>query len=256
LSVPIRGFAVPENDSTRVPGAPAPALDERRAALAAPPGSLWLARAESVADAMGTTVVRLGAGALVGALVVAAVAWTLLAGPGAHASGRVDDGALPRAPARAAPPSTSDGPAEVVVDAAGAVVRPGVYRLGSAVRVSDVLAAAGGPAPDADLDQVNLAAQVSDGQWVYVPRKGEHPPAALTGGPAPPGSAGAPTQPVNLNSATAEELDALPGVGPATARAIVAWREQHGRFARVDDLLKVRGIGPAKLDALRSEVRV
>jgi competence protein ComEA len=70
----------------------------------------------------------------------------------------------------------------------------------------------------------------------------------------PPGAG--PTTPVNLNSATAEQLDALPGIGPATAQAIVSWRREHGRFRRVDDLLNVRGIGRAKLDALRSQVRV
>lgn len=261
-------------------------LSDRRAALGAgvlgagavagPLG--WRARLEAVADAMGTTAARLAAGALVGALVLAAVGWTLVASPrlgggagggssgvsggtagGSGRSGRADDAALPRASTRASPGSGSSsgagGAEEVVVDAAGAVVRPGLYRLGPGVRVADVLAAAGGPAPDADLDQVNLAAPVADGDRVYVPRKGEFLPGAGLGG-AGPGPLGAPAQPVNLNSATAEQLDALPGIGPSTARAIVAWRQQHGRFTKVDDLLKVRGIGPAKLDALRSEVRV
>jgi competence protein ComEA len=259
---------VPENVSTRPAGALAPPLEDRRAALGLPPpveAPTLRARVEGVADAMGTTAARLVAGAVVAVLVLAAVGWTLAAGPGAGGGvgggGHIDDAALPRAmsggPGGAASASADDAAtAPVVVAAAGAVARPGVYRLAAGARVQDVVAAAGGVAADADIDQVNLAAPVGDGERVYVPRKGERPPDLLTGGPVPPGSAGALTQPVNLNSATAEQLDALPGIGPATARAIIAWRQQHGRFKRVDDLLNVRGIGPAKLDALRLQVRV
>src|SRR5438067_1521864 len=150
---------------------------------------------------------------------------------------------LPRAEAApAGSPSTTTG--EVVVDVAGAVARPGVVRLAGAGRVTDAIAAAGGPAPDADLNQVNLAAKVGDGDRIYVPRHGEaSPPAPTTGAP----SSVAPTGAVDLNDATAEQLDALPGVGPATAKAILQFRTQHGRFRTVEDLLSVPGIGPAKL---------
>ena len=133
------------------------------------------------------------------------------------------------------------------------MARPGVYRVRPGGRVVDVVDAAGGPGPDADLDQVNLAARVADGDRVYVPRRGEAPPAgAGAGGPGGSPAAG----PVDLNTATLEQLDALPGVGPATAQAILDHRAEHGRFAAVDELLEVRGIGDAKLAALRSKVKV
>lgn len=253
---------MPETESTPALGAPA---SDRRAALGLPPVAsalTWRQRAEGLAAALGTTPVRLAAGGAVAALVVAALAWTLLAPPGAGGDSPGSGGpggaarraaALPMAAhssTTAAPAPTGADPAEVVVDAAGAVARPGVYQVPARSRVADVLTAAGGPGPDADLDQVNLAATVADGDRVYIPHKGERPPDASA-------AAGAPgAQPLDLNQATVDQLDALPGVGPSTARAIVAWRTEHGRFRRVDDLLDVRGIGPAKLDALRSEVRV
>lgn len=150
----------------------------------------------------------------------------------------------------------------LVVHAAGAVQQPGVHRVPNGARVTDVLAAAGGPTPDADVDRLNLAAVVSDGQRLYVPRVGEvAPPAAV----APDGSGAASSSagpggglpvPIDLNQATEAELDELPGVGPSTAAAIVAHRVASGPFRRVDDLLDVRGIGPAKLEAMRDLVRV
>lgn len=164
-----------------------------------------------------------------------------------------------------APSSTGEAPTEVVVHVAGAVARPGVQRLALGARVVDAIDAAGGAQPDADLARVNLAAPLEDGQQVYVPRAGEEPPAAPAGGGASAaggdasgeGSAGAtPTGPIDLNSAGVDELDALPGVGPAIAQAIVDHREQNGRFGSVDDLLDVRGIGEAKLDQLRDLVVV
>ena len=151
----------------------------------------------------------------------------------------------------------------LTVHAAGAVAHPGVYGVRHGARVADVVAAAGGAGAEADLDQLNLAAPVADGERVWVPRRGEVAEGA--GGPAGPGTAAgsgtgagsraAPTL-VDLNRASAEELEALPGVGPATAAAIVAWRQAHGRFRTVGDLLEVRGIGPAKFEALRPLVRV
>jgi competence protein ComEA len=149
---------------------------------------------------------------------------------------------------RAAPAPPEAAP-DVVAHAAGAVARPGVQRLPAGARVADLLDAAGGATADADLDQVNLAAKVSDGDRVYVPRRGEAPPPAAAGQPAAEG-------PVNLNTATAEQLDALPGVGPSTAAAIVEHRTRNGRFRTVDDLGQVPGIGPARLAALRPKVRV
>jgi competence protein ComEA len=169
----------------------------------------------------------------------------------------VPEGAAP-------PPSSTVTPALLVVQVAGAVAHPGVYRLADGARVVDLVRAAGGAAADADLQAMSLAARLVDGERVQVPRHGELLPAELTGGaPALVGPAGAARgtsttaapAPVDLNTATPEELDALPGVGPATARAIVTYREQHGPFSSVDALTDVPGIGPAKLDALRDLVR-
>jgi competence protein ComEA len=127
-----------------------------------------------------------------------------------------------------------------------------VYRLPSTARVADLLRAAGGPAADADAQALSLAAPLTDGERVYVPRAGE-------AGPTP-GSTGSARSSValkiNLNTATADQLDALPGVGPTTAAAIIDYRTRHGPFRSIDDLLDVRGIGPAKLDGFRDLVVV
>jgi len=150
------------------------------------------------------------------------------------------------------------------VAAAGALARPGVYVVPSRARVADLVAAAGGTLADANVDQLNLAAKLTDAERVYVPRKGETPapaPADSSAGGSPTGAstgAGSPgnSGPMDLNGSTAAQLDALPGVGPTTARAIVAYRQAHGRFRSVTDLLAVPGIGPAKLDAIRPLVTV
>jgi competence protein ComEA len=161
---------------------------------------------------------------------------------------------LPRATPPAGVSPTTAVPGPVVVYVAGAVARPGVYPVGGGARVADAVGAAGGTTSDADLDPLNLAARLSDGDRVFVPRKGQAPPPVLGSGPTGDGST--PTGPVNLNTATAEQLEGLSGVGPATAHAIITWRQQHGRFRSVQDLLQVRGIGPAKLEALRDQVTV
>ena len=148
--------------------------------------------------------------------------------------------------------TTTAAPTEVVVHAAGAVRAPGVYRLDSAARVADLVEAAGGPLEDGDLDRLNLAAPLTDGERVYVPRVGEPAPEVGTAG----GALEEASRLVDLNTADAEQLEGLPGVGPATAEAILDERERRGRFATVDDLLDVRGIGPAKLEALRDQVKV
>ena len=153
---------------------------------------------------------------------------------------------------------------EVVVHVAGAVASPGVRRLPPGSRVVDALDAAGGALPDAELARVNLAAPLVDGQQVYVPKPGEQPPVAagagVPGGAGAGGAAGSggaiPGTLVNLNTATAEQLDTLPGVGPTTAAAIIAHRDQHGPFTSVDQLVDVRGIGAAKLAQLRDLVAV
>jgi competence protein ComEA len=150
------------------------------------------------------------------------------------------------------------GSGVAVVQVAGAVHRPGVYRLGAGRRVDDAVRAAGGAQPRADLAGVNLAAKVSDGQQVIVPATG----AAGAPGTGPAGSAGgagagaAAGQPLNLNTATPEQLDQLDGLGPATAQKIVAYRQAHGGFRSVSELDQVPGIGEKKLAALKDRVRV
>lgn len=176
--------------------------------------------------------------------------------PGPDGSTTVVGAAAPAAPAGAA---ASEG--SVTVHVAGAVTAPGVVRLPAGSRAVDAVTAAGGLAAGADPDRVNLAAELTDGQRLVVPLVGQPPPAevAPTGTTAPgPGAAAGvgPGTPVDLNSATADQLDALPGVGPATAQAIIGHREQSGAFRSVEDLLDVRGIGEAKLESLRDLVTV
>ncbi len=143
----------------------------------------------------------------------------------------------------------------VTAHAAGQVAAPGVYSIPAGARVADLVTAAGGLLPEADIDRLNLAARVVDGTRVYIPRRGESPPpeagAGDAGAPAIGGGAAAPSGPVDLNTATAAQLDTLPGVGPATAAAILTYRARHGRFKSVTELLEVPGIGPAKLEAIR-----
>ena len=152
-------------------------------------------------------------------------------------------------------------PAPIVVDVVGAVRRGGVVRLRAGARVIDAIVAAGGATAAADLTRLNLAAALADGARVAVPEVGGSAPAvdpaAVVGAPAV-GSDGGPTAgaPVDLNTATADQLDALPGVGPATAAAIIKDREAHGPFRSVGDLGRVRGIGDAKLEQLRDLVTV
>lgn len=193
-------------------------------------------------------------------------------GPGGAAS--AGDVADPGGPGAASPAGGGDptaSPSALVVQAAGAVLHPGVYRLPAGSRVDDLVRAAGGVRLDADLDRVNLAAPVHDGERVWVPRVSEEvappviaggavpspvAPGGGAGGGADAGSPGEPAAVIDLNTATAEQLDTLPGVGPVTAAAIVAHRDEHGPFGSVDDLLDVRGIGEAKLEQLRPLVRV
>jgi competence protein ComEA len=159
------------------------------------------------------------------------------------------------------PTSTSANP---LVHAAGAVVHPGLYELAPGSRVDDLVALAGGATPDADLDRVNLAAVVADGERVWIPRRGEPEPATVAGGAddeGPAGGGSAPGEepdegPIDLNTATVDELDTLPGIGPTTAAAIVQHRTANGPFRSVEELIDVRGIGEAKLAQLRDLVSV
>ncbi|EQB96057.1 hypothetical protein GA8_08575 [Geobacillus sp. A8] len=137
-----------------------------------------------------------------------------------------------------------------MVDVKGAVAKPGVYEVAADARVRDVIALAGGLTDEADETKINLAAKVRDEMMIYVPAKDEAAPASDAVGKSP--SDGARDGPqVAVNTATEEELMQLPGIGPAKAKAIIAYREEHGPFQRVEDLLNVTGIGEKTLEKLK-----
>ena len=171
-------------------------------------------------------------------------------GAGAGSSGDASPGTV--SPGRVSSTSPTV-PAPLLVHLVGAVATPGLYELRAGDRVVDAVAAAGGFTPDADQARLNLAGPVSDGEQIFVPRVGEARPVAE--GSGVPGVAG-PSSPVNLNTADEGALDALPGVGPATAKNILDWREANGRFTAVEDLLSVTGIGEKTLAELRDLVTV
>jgi competence protein ComEA len=151
--------------------------------------------------------------------------------------------------------SLSPSPVAVIVDVAGWVVHPGVYDFSAGQRVIDAVLRAGGARRGADLSAINLAAPLVDGSQIVVPRAG------AGAGPAVGSGAGGVVGPggvtmININSATQQQLETLSGVGPVLAAAIVSYRNQHGPFHSVDDLLDVSGIGPATLAELRPQVTV
>ena len=137
---------------------------------------------------------------------------------------------------------------DVVVDVTGAVERQGVYRLPAGSRVNDAIQRAGGAAPKAELEAVNLAARLADGQQVVVPERGPAGAAAVT-------AAGAEEGPIGLGTATVEQLDTIDGIGPVTAEDIVGFREEHGGLASVEQLDQISGIGPATMEALRARLQ-
>lgn len=206
----------------------------------------------------------------VGLLVAGAVLWSLsgLTSAGGQSatlpdrpveqtpSVAVGEPPFPVAVAAATPTQVPTPTAEdVTVHVAGHVVKPGVVTVRSGARVADAIDAVGGFTKDADPAGVNLARLVSDAEQVYVPAVGEQArlgPAAT--GPAQIGSATAETVPVNLNTATATQLEVLPGIGPVLAERIVAEREKGGPYSSVEDLQRVSGIGPASIDRLRDQV--
>ncbi|HEU4976780.1 MAG TPA: ComEA family DNA-binding protein [Baekduia sp.] len=189
------------------------------------------------------------------AVLVAVLGWRAMAsqrqGPAAHAP----TGTAGAIRVSAAAPRTA------IVHVVGAVRRPGVYRLRVGQRVQDAIRRAGGARAGADLQAINLAAKLSDAQQVAVPRRAAAMTAAAPAAArAPAAAAGAaaspPAPPVNLNTATAEQLDTLDGVGPATAQKILEYRTAHGGFSSIDDLAQISGIGPKTLESLRTQVQL
>lgn len=180
--------------------------------------------------------------------VAASLALVLLLGRFALGAGT----STPAAPLPPPPAGDVGGPgpstSRVVVDVVGAVRRPGLYRLPQHARIADAVTRAGGTTHEADLAQLNLAAPLADGEQIVVPARGRVAAAgaATTGGSAP--------VPVQLSTATLEQLDSLPGVGPVTAQKILDYRQEHGAFQSVDELDAVPGIGPKRLDQLRDVV--
>ncbi|MGW5191373.1 helix-hairpin-helix domain-containing protein [Kribbella sp. NPDC004138] len=148
----------------------------------------------------------------------------------------------------------ASGQSRVVVHVAGKVRRPGLIRAPAGSRVADVLALAGGPLRGVDLTSLNLARQVTDGEQIIVGQPTQQPPpTAESSASAVPTTT--PDTPVNLNTATLAELDALPGVGPVLAQRILDYRTQNGPFSTIDQLQEVPGVGPKKFDSLRPHVR-
>lgn len=198
------------------------------------------------------------------------------AGPGAGGSAGAGDRGSPTGPADPVPGqggdrvSTVTAPARLRVHVDGQVRHPGVVEVAAGARVLEAVDAAGGVTGEADLTRINLARPVVDGERVWIPAPGEEVPGLVDGGPAPvaPGGAtggatggsgpdtvgGVPV--VDLNTADQALLEELPGVGPATAQAILAWREEHGGFSSVEELLEVSGIGEKTLERLRPHVKV
>jgi competence protein ComEA len=155
------------------------------------------------------------------------------------------------APAPGPTASVTSSSAPILVDVAGWVRRPGVYEFAGGARVIDAIEAAGGARPGAQLDALNLAAPLADGTQILVPKQGAAPPTTVAGsGVAAPGGL------VNVNTATAEELETLPGIGEVTAQAIIDHRTENGPFTSVDQLLDVTGIGDVTLENIRDLVTV
>jgi competence protein ComEA len=189
------------------------------------------------------------------ALAVLAFAFRQLGGGGEPAAS-----ASAQAPIRLDRPDGSGAEAgsagRLVVHVAGAVRQPGVYRMRDGSRVDDAVRRAGGPTRRAELSQLNLAAKLEDGRQVLVPVRASAAGAGLAAGAggAAIGGAVAPAAPVNLNTATAEQLDTLDGVGPVTVQKILQYRTEHGGFSSIEELGQIPGIGEVRLGALRKRV--
>jgi competence protein ComEA len=234
-----------------------------------PDGAGWLARVRADPGRAGAIAL-----AAVAAIAVLVAIFTLMRDqPAPVRSAKLPPVDAVASASRSPSPSATASPNQpVVVSVVGLVHTPGLVTLAPGARIADALKAAGGTTDGADTVGLNMARQVDDGEQIVVgiaPAKGQ-PPAlgsSVSSGSATPGAPGTGSRPnrpdrpgrsevVNLNTATVQQLDALPGVGPVTAAAIVAWRDAHGKFTSVDQLAEVDGIGPSRLEKLRRLVRV
>ncbi|MEO7016573.1 MAG: helix-hairpin-helix domain-containing protein [Leifsonia sp.] len=208
----------------------------------------------------GSARIRIGVGAGVVILIVTLVGAVLLnAFAQAGSDAEITHSALPvthgASPSPNAPAAGANAP--VLVHVLGAVNRPGLVSLSGGARVVDAVAAAGGLTDEADVSGVNLARVVSDGEQLIVPRVGEVvAPSASAGSAAEGAAGGAAGALVNLNSASQQELETLPRIGPALAGRILDWRTANGRFAAITDLMKVTGVGQKLFDGLKDRVTV
>lgn len=173
------------------------------------------------------------------------IAWWLLASRPAVSDSLAFGAAAASASGSASPAATG----KLVIDVAGKVRRPGIVTLPAGSRVHDAIAAAGGVEPRVDTSGLNLARKLTDGEQILVG-------VSAVGGVSEPGTGAPGSGAMNLNTATPEQLEELPGIGPVTAAAIVHWRTENGPFKRVEDLLEVTGIGEKTLEQLRSHVQV
>lgn len=153
-------------------------------------------------------------------------------------------------PIKLLPPPT---PESLRVHVAGAVAEPGVYILPMEAIVAQAIEAAGGPLEEAILDMVNMAAVLENGQQIFVPVKGDSPSETY---PSVPITVPASAEKININAAPASKLESLPGIGPSLAKKIVEFRETHGPFVTIEDLLNVSGIGPAKLEGIKDLITI
>lgn len=158
------------------------------------------------------------------------------------------------APVVIQPPAATATTGPISVYISGSVAKPDVYQLPHGSIVKDAIAAAGGATSDADLNHVNLAQALTDGQQIYVPKVGEVPTAAPSAGKGT--EAPVVTGPININTATEAELESLPHIGPAIAARIIEYREKHGPFARIEDIQNVQGIGPSIFAQIKDKITV
>jgi len=211
----------------------------------------WVERLRPLRDDAGAALV-----ALVVLAVITGIVVYRMSVPGGIPSENRQDAASPGTSVASVPFTTTTSTGRVTVHVAGAVNRPGLVRLRGGSRVQDALEAAGGAQGGADLDRLNLASLLIDGQQVMVVRPGEPAPPPLTGSAGASNSSGVSGGLIDINRATVAELETLPGIGPTLAAAIVSERDKRGGFDRIEDLQAVRGIGEARYAELRDLVIV